>query len=83
MVATANKPPMTFSEALRYTLFEYGITAQDLALAADVHPNRLYGFKNGKAAINSDALERIVRALPADARKRFLALCLEECRDNS
>jgi transcriptional regulator with XRE-family HTH domain len=65
---------VTFSQALDRTLTECGINAKWLSERSGVSQQLISGFRNGRQRVYSDSLERILTALPIEARQHFMAL---------
>ncbi|HEY9660379.1 MAG TPA: helix-turn-helix transcriptional regulator [Allocoleopsis sp.] len=64
---------MRFFEAFQQTLLRFNIKASDLAKTSGVSTAQLSNFRNGRN-IRVDNLERILAALPKEARKYLLSL---------
>ncbi|MFK0730571.1 MAG: hypothetical protein ACIWVG_05260 [Gloeotrichia echinulata HAB0833] len=62
-----------FSKALDKTLETYGISASWLSDKADVSQQMISGFRNGKQCVKSDSLEKMINALPKDAKEYFFS----------
>jgi len=62
-----------FGSAFKETMFRYDLVGDQLAADAGVTPNQVSNLKKGKN-VRSDTLERILDAMPTDARGFFLKL---------
>jgi transcriptional regulator with XRE-family HTH domain len=71
---------MDFPEALRRTMFEYNLTAAELGRAAEVNPNQISQFQNGKRDLRSSNLYKVLEALPDEARHYCLELAFPTTR---
>jgi transcriptional regulator with XRE-family HTH domain len=65
---------MDFGEALKRTLFEAGISAAELSRLSGVNITQVLQFKNGRRDITASNLQKIIEALPYDARVYLLKL---------
>ncbi|WNZ22720.1 helix-turn-helix domain-containing protein [Leptolyngbya sp. NK1-12] len=68
---------MRFSEAFRETLFRFDIKGADLAAKAGLTPTQISKFRNGEN-LRIDSVERILEALPLEAREYMLLLVLQQ-----
>ena len=66
---------MKFSEAFNLTLEEFGITGKEVAQRAGVREATVSDFRRGNREIQTGNLEKLIGALPTDA-KQFLFLKL-------
>ncbi|MEP0910874.1 helix-turn-helix transcriptional regulator [Leptolyngbya sp. GB1-A1] len=66
---------MKFCEAFRETLFRFDIKGTDLAVRAGLTPTQISKFRNGEN-LRIDSVEKILDALPEEARKYMLLLVL-------
>lgn len=64
---------MKFSEAFRETLFRFNLKGADLAQASGLTPTQISKFRNGEN-LRIDSVERILEALPDEAREYLLVL---------
>lgn len=60
-----------FCNALNSTMEAYGISGIWLAEKSGLSNQTISNFKIGKASIKADSLEKIIEALPSDAREFF------------
>jgi transcriptional regulator with XRE-family HTH domain len=65
---------MKFAEALRQTMFKYRLTGADLARMSGVSISQVNQFKNGKRDIATSNFQKIIEALPDEAKMHFLQL---------
>ena len=65
---------MKFSDALRRTMFEFNLTGADLARQTGLSQNTVSAFKTGNQSISTENLEKILEAMPAEARRYYLRL---------
>lgn len=65
---------MKFSEALDRTLDEFRINAKWLASRAGVSQQMISDFRNGKQRVYNDSLEKIISALPDEAKQHYFTL---------
>lgn len=61
--------PMKFSDSFDDTLKRFKITAKDLASKSGVAESSISRFRRGEREIQSDSLERLISALPQDAKQ--------------
>lgn len=66
----------TLSEAFNKTLQRYGIANNWLAEESGVEKSIISKFRNGKTRIQTDTLDKLIDALPSDAKVYFLTLKL-------
>ncbi|MBD2462294.1 helix-turn-helix transcriptional regulator [Oscillatoria sp. FACHB-1407] len=71
---------MRFSEAFRETLFRYNIKGTDLAQKSGLTASQVSKFRNGEN-LRIDSVERILEALPLEAREYMLLLVLDKQED--
>lgn len=64
---------MRFSEAFSETLFRFGLKQNEIAEKSGLTPTQVGSFRKGQN-LRSDSLERILAALPQDAREYMLLL---------
>ena len=62
---------MTPNEALSYVIEAYNLKPQKLAEDSGVHKSMISKFINGRGDIHSGNLQKIVKALPPQARTHF------------
>ncbi|NJL57251.1 helix-turn-helix transcriptional regulator [bacterium] len=67
---------MDFSSALDKTLKEFDITARELAARSGVAESSISRFRRGERDMHCDGLERLLAALPVEARNYFVFNCL-------
>lgn len=60
---------MKFSDSFDDTLKQFKITAKDLAGKSGVAESSISRFRRGEREIQSDSLERLIGALPQDAKQ--------------
>jgi transcriptional regulator with XRE-family HTH domain len=65
---------MTPNEAFDYVLNEYQVSADEIARISGLHKSAISKFRNGKHQMNSDNLQKLVQALPPEARSHFTML---------
>lgn len=70
---------MEFSQAFRETMFRFELKGVDIASSAGVKQGQITALKKGDN-ITLQTFEKIVRALPDDARHYFLHLVDESQR---
>lgn len=68
---------MRFSEAFRQTLFRYNLSGTEVAEASGITPSQISNFKNG-SNLRIDTVERILDALPTEARLYMLNLVAQK-----
>ncbi|MEO0759713.1 MAG: hypothetical protein AAFY78_22890 [Cyanobacteria bacterium J06648_16] len=59
---------MIFSKAFDATLKEFGLTGKSIAISAGLREATISNFRNG-SYIRTDNLEKMINALPPDARQ--------------
>ena len=62
---------MEFSEAFRETMFRFNLKGSDIAERSGLTQAQVSDFRNGKN-LRIDSVERILKALPSDARSYLL-----------
>lgn len=62
---------MNLSKSFDRTLERYGITGKWLHEASGLSEKMISNFRNGKARVWSDSLERMVEVLPEEAQQYF------------
>jgi transcriptional regulator with XRE-family HTH domain len=60
---------MNFSDSFDETLKQFKLTAKDLAGKSGVAESSISRFRRGEREIQSDSLERLISALPQDAKQ--------------
>ncbi|MDJ0903728.1 MAG: helix-turn-helix transcriptional regulator [Xenococcus sp. MO_188.B8] len=65
---------MTPNEAFDYVLNEYKVSADEIARISGINKSAISKFRNGKHQMNSGNLQKVVQALPPDARSHFTML---------
>jgi DNA-binding Xre family transcriptional regulator len=60
---------MKFCELIDKTIVEFRLSAKELAQTAGMTEAALSEFRNGKRAIKSDTLEKLIAALPDQAHQ--------------
>lgn len=64
---------MRFADAFQETLFRFKLTGSEIAERSGLPATRISEFRHGKS-IRIDNLEKIIKALPRDARLYMLEL---------
>lgn len=67
---------MKFSNALNATLKQFSINGKDLARISGVSESSISRYRRGESDIQAESLERLITALPPDARYYFYFNCL-------
>lgn len=62
---------MNLSKSFDRTLERYGITGKWLHEASGLSEKMISNFRNGKARVWSDSLERMIEVLPSEAQQYF------------
>ena len=62
---------MSPNEAFDFVLKEYKLNADDIARESGIHKSAISKFRNGKHEMNSGNLQKLVQALPPEARTHF------------
>ncbi len=62
---------MSPNEAFDFVLREYKLNADDIARESGIHKSAISKFRNGKHEMNSGNLQKLVKALPPQARTHF------------
>lgn len=65
---------MNFSQALDRTIEEFGLSAKWLATRAGVSEQMISDFRNGKKRVYNDSLEKILSALPSEAKAYYFMI---------
>jgi transcriptional regulator with XRE-family HTH domain len=64
---------MKFADAFRETLFRFELTGKEIAERSGLSPAQISEFRNGKN-LRIDSVEKILDALPQEARNYMLKL---------
>lgn len=67
---------MKFATAFDATLKHFKISARELALQSGVAESSISRYRRGERDIQADSLERLLEALPQEARHYFYFNCL-------
>ena len=67
---------MRFSDAFRETMFRYALTGKEIADRSGVSERQISRFRNGEN-LRTDSLEKLIQALPPDAREYMMLLVLQ------
>jgi transcriptional regulator with XRE-family HTH domain len=62
---------MTFANALKHTMTEFGLTGAQLAEKSGVSKNTVSAFRQGRQSLTVDNLEKLLGAMPQEARSYF------------
>ena len=62
---------MTPNEAFDFVLNQYEVSAEEIARISGIDKSAISKFRNSKHRMNSDNLQKVVRALPFQARAHF------------
>ena len=62
---------MTPNEAFDFVLNEYKVSAEEIARISGIDKSAISKFRNGKHSMNSDNLQKVVQALPIQAKAHF------------
>jgi transcriptional regulator with XRE-family HTH domain len=62
---------MSFANALKHTMTEFGLTGADLASKSGVSKNTISAFRRGKQSLSVNNLEKVLGAMPEEARSYF------------
>jgi transcriptional regulator with XRE-family HTH domain len=68
---------MKFSEAFRETMFRFNLKGAELAEKTGLTPTQISKFRNGEN-LRIDSVERILEALPENAREYMMLLVLQK-----
>lgn len=68
---------MKFSEAFRETMFRFDLNGSELADKSGLTPAQVSNFRKGKN-LRIDSVEKLLAAMPYDARVYLLSLVSEE-----
>lgn len=68
---------MKFSEAFRETMFRFDLKGAEIAARSGLTPTQVSKFRNGEN-LRIDSVERILAALPAEAREYMMLLVLQQ-----
>ncbi len=71
---------MRFSEAFQETMFRFKLKGTDLAEQSGLTPTQISDFRNGKN-LRIDSVEKLLDAMPRDARLYMLQLVANEDTD--
>jgi transcriptional regulator with XRE-family HTH domain len=67
---------MKFADALDITLKHFKISAKELAAKSGVAESSISRYRRGERDIQADSLERLIAALPSEARNYLYFNCL-------
>jgi transcriptional regulator with XRE-family HTH domain len=62
---------MSFANALKHTMTEFGLTGIELAEKSGVSKNTVSAFRQGRQSLTVDNLEKLLGAMPKEARLYF------------
>lgn len=62
---------MSFANALKHTMTEFGLTGTELAEKSGVSKNTVSAFRQGRQSLTVDNLEKLLGAMPKEARVYF------------
>lgn len=62
---------MTPNEAFDFVLTQYDVNADEVSKKSGIDKSAISKFRNGKHSMNSNNLQKVVRALPFQARAHF------------
>jgi predicted transcriptional regulator len=65
---------MKLSEALRRTMFEFSLYGTELARESGVNKQQIYEFRSGKRDLTASNVDKIIEALPPEAKLFFLKM---------
>lgn len=65
---------MSPNEAFDYVLNEYHVNADELARLSGIHKSAISKFRNGKHEMKSGNFQKLIRALPAQAKAHYCML---------
>jgi transcriptional regulator with XRE-family HTH domain len=68
---------MKFANAFKETLFRFELTGKEIAERSGLSPAQISDFRNGKN-LRIDSVEKILDALPPEARNYMLKLVASE-----
>lgn len=64
---------MSFASALRHTMSEFNLTGTDLSEKSGVSKNTISAFRKGSQSLTVQNLEKLLGAMPEEARRYFFA----------
>lgn len=73
---------MKFAQAFKMTLFRFDLNGAEIAERSGLTSAQISNFRNGKN-LRIDSVERILEALPQDARAYMLALVAQTDEEGS
>jgi transcriptional regulator with XRE-family HTH domain len=62
---------MSFANVLKHTMTEFGLTGAELAEKSGVSKNTVSAFRQGRQSLSVDNLEKLLGAMPREARMYF------------
>jgi transcriptional regulator with XRE-family HTH domain len=71
----------SFSEAFKETMFRFKLSGAEIAEKSGLTPSQISNFRNGHN-LRVDSVEKLLAAMPPDARK-FMVLFVVEDTDNN
>ena len=72
---------MKFADAFRETMFRYNLTGNKLAAESGLTEMQISKFRNG-GELRTDSLEKLLEALPIEAREYMMGLVLSHVREH-
>lgn len=69
---------MRLSEAFKETMFRFGLNGNALADKSGLTPSQISNFRNGSINLRTDSLEKLLDAMPYEARVYFFSLVQDD-----
>jgi transcriptional regulator with XRE-family HTH domain len=67
----------SFSEAFKETMFRFDLSGAEIAEKSGLTPSQISNFRKGHN-LRVDSVEKLLAAMPPDARKFMVLLVIEE-----
>jgi transcriptional regulator with XRE-family HTH domain len=71
----------SFSEAFKETMFRFNLSGSEIAEKSGLTPSQISNFRNGHN-LRVDSVEKLLAAMPVDARKYLVLMVIEETPEN-
>jgi transcriptional regulator with XRE-family HTH domain len=72
----------SFSEAFKETMFRFKLSGADISEKSGLTPSQISNFRNGHN-LRADSVEKLLAAMPPDARRFMVLFVIEETSEES
>ncbi|MGB3493888.1 MAG: helix-turn-helix transcriptional regulator [Elainellaceae cyanobacterium] len=69
---------MKLSEAFKETMFRFNLNGNALADKSGLTPSQISNFRNGSINLRTNSLEKLLAAMPYEARSYFFSLAQDD-----